>query len=167
MLSDLRGVAHLIRHHWRAFARHTSARSGAATELLGQSLHPELQRNLLALQLENSPLQLLDRILQLLQLVAMPIRPSPCGIESPGDALVEREQLRVVPVVLEANVVKALLPPEHQRLRPAKMVLVHSQAELLSLGASNGVPTRKIASTSQGNGQCTSNEPSRNTANTF
>src|ERR1700753_1337207 len=91
MLCDLRGVAHLARHHWRAFARRTSVCSGAATDLLGQLLHPELQRDLLALQLENSPLQLLDQILQLLQLVAMPIRTSPCSIESPGHALVKRE----------------------------------------------------------------------------
>ena len=54
-------------------------------------LHAELQRDLLTLQLEKPPLQLLDRVLQLLQLVAMPIRPSPRGIESPSDALVERK----------------------------------------------------------------------------
>src|ERR1700753_2534007 len=34
-----------------------------------------------------------------------------------------------------------------------------------SLGASSGVPTRNTARTSQGNGQCTSNEPTWNTAN--
>src|ERR1700753_549862 len=91
MLSDLRGVAHLVRPYWRAFARCTSARSGAATESLRQSLHSELQRDLLALQLENSPLQALDQVLQPLQLVAMPIRMSPRSLEPPGDALVKRE----------------------------------------------------------------------------
>src|SRR6201992_4060208 len=91
MLGDLRGVAHLERPYWRAFARRTSARSGAATELLGQSLHSELQRNLFALQLEDSPLQGLDRLLQLFQLVVMPIRTSPRSFESPSDALVKRE----------------------------------------------------------------------------
>src|ERR1700753_3723293 len=61
-----------------------SAHSGAATELLGQALHAELQHDLLALQLEKSPLQLLDQVLQLLQLVAMPIRTSPHGIDTGG-----------------------------------------------------------------------------------
>src|ERR1700753_324081 len=37
--------------------------------------------------------------------------------------------------------------------------------EQLTLGTSGGVPTRNTASTSQGNGQCTSNEPTWNTAN--
>ena len=68
-----------------------SAHFGAATESLGQALHAELQRDLLALQLENSPLQLLEPVLQLLQFVAMPICTLPRSIESPGDALVERE----------------------------------------------------------------------------
>src|ERR1700753_4269766 len=91
MLSDLRGVAHLVRPYWRAFARCTSARSGAATESLRQSLHSELQGDLLALQLENSPLQLLDRLLQLFQPVAMPICPLPRSLEPLGDALVEHK----------------------------------------------------------------------------
>src|ERR1700753_2687687 len=129
----------------------------------------------------------------------MPIRASPRSLESPGDALVERESLPIAPIRLEPIVVEALLPPEHQHLRPAKMVLVHSQAESLlcsdpdfesfslssllaslqagragkstlvpslsipshTLGASSGVPTRNTASTSQGNGQCTSNEPTQ------
>src|ERR1700753_2620324 len=49
MLGDLRDVAHLVRPSWRSFARRTSARSGAVTESLGQLLHSELQRDLLAL----------------------------------------------------------------------------------------------------------------------
>src|ERR1700755_2973504 len=65
------------------------------------------------------------------QLVAMPIRTSKRSLESPGDALVERESLSIAPIRLGAIVVEALLPPEHQRLRPAKMVLVHRQAESL------------------------------------
>src|SRR6201992_4033857 len=40
-------------------------------------------------------------------------------------------------------------------------------SDRLSLGASGGVPTRNTARTSQGNGQCTSNEPTWNTASTF
>src|SRR6201992_2652219 len=111
-----------------------SARSGAATESLAQALHTELQRNLLALQLKKPPLQHLDRVLQLLQLIAMPICPSPHSIKSLSDVLVDREQLHVEPVVLEADIVEALLPPEHQSLRPAKVILVHSQAEALLYG---------------------------------
>ena len=85
MLGDLRGVAHLVRPYWRAFARRTSARSGAATESLGQSLHSELQRDLFALQLEDSPLQALNRLLQLFQLVAMPIPLGAKGVLPNGE----------------------------------------------------------------------------------
>src|ERR1700753_884136 len=61
----------------------------------------------------------------------MPIHLSPRSIESPSDTLVEHEQLCIEPIVLETNIVEALLPPEHQSLRPAKMILVHSQVESL------------------------------------
>src|SRR6201992_536611 len=61
----------------------------------------------------------------------MPIRTPKRSLESPGDALVERESLPIAPIRLEPIVVKALLPPEHQHLRPAKMVLVHRQAKSL------------------------------------
>src|ERR1700753_1922605 len=43
----------------------------------------------------------------------------------------------------------------------------YPSSQQVTLGASGGVPTRNTASTSQGNGQSTSNEPTWNTANTF
>src|SRR6201995_2814553 len=61
----------------------------------------------------------------------MPIRTPKRSLESPGDPLVEPKSLPIAPLRLEAIVVEALLPPEHQRLRPAKMVLVHRQAKSL------------------------------------
>src|ERR1700753_3443038 len=64
----------------------------------------------------------------------MPIRSMPCNTEPLSDMLVERNQLCVKPFILEANCVKALLPPEHQSFQPAKVVLVHGQAEALLNG---------------------------------
>ena len=82
-----------------------SACSGAVTESLRQMLHTELQCNLLTLQLEKPTLQLLDRVLQPLKFVAMPICSSPCNREPLSDALINCEQLCVESFVLEANVI--------------------------------------------------------------
>ena len=110
IFDNVRGVTHLVQNSQRAIARRTSACSRAATELLGHTFHTKLQHNLVALQLKKSPLQLLDHVLQPLEFVVMPIHLSPCNTEPLGDMLVNCEQLRVEPFVLEADIVKALHP---------------------------------------------------------
>ena len=125
IFDNVRGVTHLVQNSQRAIARRTSACSRAATELLGHTFHTKLQHNLVALQLKKSPLQLLDHVLQPLEFVVMPIHLSPQDREPLGDTLVDHKQLRVKPFILEVDVIKALLPPEHESLRPAKVILVH------------------------------------------
>src|ERR1700753_1152148 len=79
------------------------------------------------------------------------------GIESKGTKVL----FPALPACRETN------SEGSEKLSKLRSPFKSDSAWLCTLGASSGVPTRNTASTSQGNGQCTSNDPTWNTANTF
>src|ERR1700753_323918 len=128
ILGRLRGVAHLIRKLQRAVARRASARSRAPAELLRHPLQPELQHDLLSLQLKNTFLQVPDHILESLDDYPVPVHTALHRGELAIDAILQNCNLLLFSVkamTLMVEELVSLLLPAHESVDMFWVVLVH------------------------------------------